>query len=118
MDVVREIDSSGKNILLILALKRGWVIMSRRVTRALHVFSVILLVSCPVRATPMLYDIYLDTPSPYRQPFEIDELLWMNSGLWSPFFSFASGFVAMTWDTGFWEEGGLMNRNLQEMLKP
>lgn len=36
-------------------------------------------------AGPMLYDFYLEQPGPYRQPDEIDDLLWMTSAYWSPF---------------------------------
>jgi len=38
-----------------------------------------------VSAGPMLYDFYLDHPGPYRQPDDIDHLVWMTSAFWSPF---------------------------------
>ena len=92
--------------------------MSSRVAQTLHIFIVVILAGCPVKATPMLYDIYLETPSPYRQPFEIDEILWKNSGLWSSVFPFTSEFVSMKWAAGLWEQGGSMNLNIHELLKP
>ena len=72
----------------------------------------------PVGATPMLYDYFLERPSSYRYPAEIDEVLWMSSGLFSPLFSLATGIFAMTWEAGWWDQGGLASSPFHDLVRP
>jgi hypothetical protein len=93
--------------------------MKRPNTKFLFVcWMLIILTAWPVGATPMLYDYFLDQPLPYRYPGELDEILWVTSGLFSPFFSLATGIFAMTWETGWWEQGGLASSPFHELTWP
>lgn len=65
-----------------LKRKTGWVVIG-----------LVALACGAASAGPMLYDFYLDQPGPYRQPEEIDQLLWMTSAFWSPFLLPVSGSI-------------------------